>query len=104
MELVTGQVVWVAFATGSSQGGGPIASVARGVVIDGENRVVKRDGGYVGVCQTWGVEQCHATEAEAWAANASLLERHAFEVADKATECRMRAAKCAAKAAIEVAA
>lgn len=104
MDLVTGQVVWVAFATGSSQGGGPMATVARGVVLDGENRVVRRDGGYVGVVQRWSVEQCHATEADAWAANAAVLERHLVEVTEKATECRMQAAKCAAKAAIEVAA
>ena len=68
MELVTGQEVWVAFAAAASSGigGPPVANVHRAVVIDGENRVLKRDNGYVGICQTWSVEQCFPTEAAAW--------------------------------------
>lgn len=103
--LITGQVVWIGFAVGNSTlDGKPHASVCRGVVLDGENRVVKRDSGHVGVMQRWSVEQCYATEAEAWAANASLLERFVVEIEEKAQECRRLAAKVAAKAAVEVAA
>ena len=95
MELVTGQVVWVAFATASDRGGAPYASVSRGVVLDGEHRVIKRDHGYVGVCHSWSVEQCHATEASAWSANADLLERSLDELRAKITECRLAASKAA---------
>lgn len=103
--LVTGQIVWIGFACGNSSiDGRPHASVSRGVVLDGENRIVKRDSGYVGVIQRWSVEQCYATEAEAWAANAGLLERFVVEIEEKAQECRRNAAKSAAKAAVEVAA
>lgn len=105
MELVTGQEVWIAFACGhSSVDGQPHATVDRGVVIDGKHRVVKRDSGFVGVLYSSGVEQCHATEAAAWAANASLLERHVAIVEKQAQECRRAAAQAAAKAAVEVAA
>jgi hypothetical protein len=98
--LVTGQVVWIAFAVGHSVDGRPHAQVSRGVVLDGENRVVKRDNGYVGICQTWGSEQCHPTEAAAWAACGDLLERYVVAVEQRAQECR----RAAAKAAVEVAA
>lgn len=100
MELVTGQEVWIAFASGGTAGGGPIATVRRGVVLDGENRVVKRDGGHVSVLQTWSVEQCHETEAAAWTANADLLERFVAPVVEKSQECRQAAAEAAAKAAV----
>lgn len=100
-ELVTGQEVWIAFAVGhSSVDGRPHATVSRGVVLDGENRVVRRDSGYVGICQAWGSEQCHPTEAAAWAACGDLLERYVVAVEQMAQECR----RAAAKAAVEVAA
>lgn len=105
MELVTGQEVWIAFAHGhSSADGRPVAFVTRAAVLDGENRIVKRDSGMVDVCHTWSVEQCHPTEAAAWAANADLLERHVIAVEQKAQECRRAAAQAAAKGAVEVAA
>jgi hypothetical protein len=106
MELVTGQEVWIAFAAAASSGigGPPVANVHRAVVIDGENRVLKRDNGYVGICQTWSVEQCFPTEAAAWSANADLLERFVVAVEQKAQECRRSAAQAAAKGAVEVAA
>lgn len=99
MKLETGQTVWIAFATPEASGR-PVADVHRAVVLDGENRIVRRDSGYVGVCQTWSVEQPHPTEAAAWAACADLLERHVVAVEEKAQECR----RAAAKAAVEVAA
>ena len=72
MELVTGQEVWIAFATGfSSVTGQAVAQVGHGVVIDGENRVVKRDSGYVSVLGRSSVEQPHPSEAAAWEANAA---------------------------------
>ena len=100
-NLITGQVVWIGFAVGNSTlDGRPHANVSRGVVLDGENRIVKRDSGYVSVCGRSSVEQCYASEAEAWAANAGLLERFVAEIEEKARECRSQAAK----AAVEVAA
>lgn len=103
MELTTGQEVWIAFATGdSSYSGKPEATVHRGIVLDGENRVVKRDNGYVSVCSPSGVEQCHASEAEAWMANADLLERYVTAIEKKAVDCRVAAAKASAKNAVEV--
>jgi len=105
MELVTGQEVWIAFATGfSSVTGQAVAQVGHGVVIDGENRVVKRDNGYVSVLGRSSVEQPHPTEAAAWEANARYMERQIADVAAKAAECRQKAAECAAKGAVEVAA
>lgn len=100
MELVTGQKVWVAVAFGSDSSGRPYANVSRGVVLDGEHRVVKRDSGYVGVCERSSLEQCHPTEAAAWAACADSLERYVEAIADKAAECRRAAAEAAAKAAV----
>lgn len=94
MELVTGQTVWLSFATGfSSVTGQANTQVSRGVVIDGENRVVKRDSGYVSVLSPHSVEQAHPTEAAAWAANADYMERHAATVQEKAAECRLKAAR-----------
>ena len=105
MELVTGQEVWIAFATGfSTVTGQANVQVGHGIVIDGENRVVKRDNGYVSVCRKDGVEQCHPTEAAAWEANARYMERQVADVAAKAAECRLKAAEAAARAAVEVAA
>lgn len=101
MELTTGQEVWIAFATGdSSYTGKPEASVTHGIVLDGENRVVKRDNGYVSVCCPSSVEQCHASEAEAWAANADLLDRYVAAIEQKAAECRRAAGKAAAEATV----
>lgn len=102
MELVTGQVVWLAFATPASSidGGKQIATVHRAVVIDGADRIVKRDSGYVSVCHLWSCEQPHSTEAAAWAANADLLERFVVAVEEKAKECRLAAAQAAAQAEI----
>lgn len=104
MELVTGQEVWIAFATGhSSVDGRPVAVVTHATVLDGENRIVKRDSGMVDVCHTWSVEQCHPTEEAAWAACGDLLEQYVAAVEEKARECRRQAAQAAAKAAVEVA-
>ena len=101
MELVTGQEVWIAFATGfSTVTGGPNAQVSRGVVIDGENAVVKRDGGYVSVVGPNSVEQCYPTEAAAWAANADQLSLWADAVEASVDACRQKAAEAAAKAAV----
>lgn len=98
MELVTGQEVWIAFATGfSSVAGQAVAHVGHGVVIDGENRVVKRDNGYVSVVGRGSVEQAYHTEAAAWEANARYMERQAADVQARAAECRRKAAEAAAK-------
>lgn len=92
MELMNGQTVWIAFAVGhSSVDGRPHATVDRGVVLDAEHRLVKRQSGYVGICYKAGVERCHPTEAEAWAANAEMLERYIVDVERKAVECRRKA-------------
>ena len=92
MELMNGQTVWIAFACGhSSLDGRPHANVDRGVVIDADHRLVKRQSGYVGICHRGGVEHCHPTEAEAWAANAEMLERYIVDVEKKAVECRRKA-------------
>ena len=105
MDLTTGQEVWIAFAHGhSSADGRPVAFVTHATVLDGENRIVKRDSGMVDVCHTWSVEQCHPTEVEAWAACADVLERYVVAVEQKAQECRRAAALAAAKGAVEVAA
>lgn len=95
MGLEAGQVVWISFAAGSSlsTGGGPQASVDRGVVINGEHGVIRRDNGHVGV--VYSVEECHVSEADAWAAAAAELERHVETVRHKITECRLAAAKAA---------
>lgn len=92
--MITGQIVWIGFACGNSSiDGRPHATVSRGVVIDGENRIVKRDSGYVSVCERSSVEKFYASEAEAWAGNADLLERFVAEIEEKAQECRRNAAK-----------
>lgn len=103
VEMKTGQEVWIAFATGdSSYTGKPEATVAHGIVLDGENRVVKRDNGYVSVCSPSSVEQCFASEAEAWAANADLLDRYVAAIEQKAAECRRAAGRATANSAVRV--
>ena len=101
MALTTGQEVWIAFATGfSTVTGGPAAQVSHGIVIDGENRVVKRDNGYVSVLAPHSVEQAHPTEAAAWAANADMLGRWVEAVEAQVGDCQQKAAEAAAKAEV----
>ena len=101
MELTTGQEIWLSFAIERSSDGQPFVSVARAVVLDAENRVVKRpDIGMVSVLSAWSSEQAHPTEAAAWRACAEHLLQRAGQITDKAAECHARAAAAAAASSI----
>lgn len=100
MQFVTGQEVFLSFATAHDSRGEPYASVRRGVVIDAENRIIRRDNGVVDVIRDWSVENAHPTEAAAWAANAAQLTDSAYRVSQKASECSRKAAETAAAARI----
>lgn len=99
MQLINGQELFLAFATERDSTGAPHASVRRVVVIDAENKVVRRDGiggSVVDVLREWSVETAHPTEAAAWAACAAFLTDRAYLVTQKATECSAKAAEAAA--------
>ncbi len=74
---------------------GPYARVDGGEVVatgeDGSFAYRRSDGGKLDSVPAYWVCTVHATEAEAWEANADRLMRIAGEVAAKADECRAKA-------------
>ena len=74
---------------------GPYARVTGGEVVatseDGSFAYRRFDGGKLDSVPAYWVCTVHATEAEAWEANADRLLRIAGEVAAKAHECQMQA-------------
>lgn len=100
MTIEDGQTVWVSFSSERGYDGVPYASVSKGEVINAEHRIVRREGGFVGAIDNYGIERLFATEAEAWAANAEYLSETAERIAAKARECERRAAEAAAAARI----
>lgn len=96
MQLTTGQTVFISFAAVSGFVGKPVAWVTKGIVIDGENRIVRRESGSVSVFDSdYKVESLHGTSAEAWAAAADVLDAEAEAIVNKAAECRAKAAAAA---------
>ena len=93
--------VWIAFATGSDSYGRPYSSVVRGVVLDEQHMVVKRDSGYVGVVQPHGIEVAHDTEAAAWRYCADRLTAQAHAIEDEAARCMRRAGSLASAEVVD---
>lgn len=92
--------VWIAFATGYDCYGRPSSHISRGVVLDEEHMVVKRDSGYVGVVQPHGIESVHDTEAAAWRWCADRLTAAAHAIEDEAARCMMKAGASLAEEAV----
>ena len=92
--------VWIAFATGYDSYGRPYSNVVRGVVLDEEHMVVKRDSGFVGVVQPNSVEAVHDTEAAAWRYCADRLMAQAHAIEEEATRCMMKAGASLAEEAV----
>lgn len=100
--METGSEVWIAFATASDHVGQPAAWVARGVVLDAEHKVVRRDSGYVGAFGPHSVETLHDTEAAAWRACGDKLAGIAHAIEEEAARCMRRAGSLVAEEAVSV--
>ena len=92
-EISVTDTVFVAYA--GCDHSGPYARVTGGEVVatgeDGSFAYRRSDGGTLDSVPAYWVCTVHATEAEAWEANADRLMRIAGEVAAKADECRAKA-------------
>jgi hypothetical protein len=93
-EISVTDTVFVAFACCDHSG--PRARVVGGEVVatgDDGSFVFRRSDGGVQTIEAWSMYSVHATEAEAWSANAERLAAIAGEVAAKHAECCGNAAK-----------
>lgn len=100
--MTNGTEVWVAFAAASGHAGRPVATVEHGVILDSEHMLVKRDSGYVGVIQPYGVETVHYTEAAAWRYCGDKLAGCAHAIEEEAAKCMRRAGSLASAEVVSV--
>jgi len=100
--MTHGTEVWIAFATPYDHRGEPLATVARGVILDSEHMLVRRASGYVGVIQPHGVETVHYTEAAAWRYCGDKLAERARAVEAEAARCMRQAGRFASAEAVTV--
>jgi hypothetical protein len=98
-ELHDGEIIWIMSVSYSTHQK-PVPYVERCVVLDAENRVVRRrfSNGHEGVkvldAITMAVVSVYRCEAEAWQAAAAALSRGAADLTAVAADCSQRAAAC----------